>query len=46
MTALERYQGSLSEETAVELEESIAQRRERRSKAHRDRVRRITDALE
>ncbi|MFC6718008.1 antitoxin VapB family protein [Natrialbaceae archaeon GCM10025810] len=45
-TSLETYYGALSEETADELEEFIAERRNERAGEHRERVERIADAFE
>lgn len=44
--SLEEYYGALSEETADELEEIVARRREERTDEHRERVERIADAFE
>ena len=44
--SLEEYHGALSEETADELAEIVANRRTDRTREHRDRVARVTDAFE
>ncbi|MGQ3412096.1 hypothetical protein ACT4ML_07515 [Natrinema sp. LN54] len=46
VTGLEEYYGTLTDETATELERIISERREDRSRSHRVRVRRIVTALE
>ncbi|MFC6768540.1 hypothetical protein [Natrinema soli] len=46
MTALEEDYGTLTDETAIELEQVVSERREDRSRTHRVRVRPIVTALE
>ncbi|RQG97294.1 antitoxin VapB family protein [Natrarchaeobius chitinivorans] len=44
--SLEKYHGALNEETANDLEDAIACRREERTTQHRNRVEEIADAFE
>lgn len=46
VTALEEDYGTLTDETAIELEQVVSERREDRSRTHRVRVRPIVTALE